>query len=132
MRVDGERRDTFRCRDVADVRAEGALVDRQVVAERQQDRRNDAMRQIAGVSGHGPSSGAGRASLQYTTKAAPCQPLPYARPLQTAPAPGQRKARGLMQVSSFCPVGTLPQAMRRDFSGVTYDEAMRRAREIVP
>ena len=29
-------------------------------------------------------------------------------------------------------VGTLPQAERRDFSGVGYDEAMRRAREIVP
>src|SRR5258708_7393679 len=30
------------------------------------------------------------------------------------------------------PVGTLPQRVRRDFSGVGYDEAMRRAREIVP
>jgi len=29
-------------------------------------------------------------------------------------------------------VGTLPQATRRDFSNVGYDEAMRRAREIVP
>jgi 3-hydroxy-9,10-secoandrosta-1,3,5(10)-triene-9,17-dione monooxygenase len=29
-------------------------------------------------------------------------------------------------------VGTLPQAERRDFSNVGYDEAMRRAREIVP
>jgi len=29
-------------------------------------------------------------------------------------------------------VGTLPQRMRRDFSAVGYDEAMRRAREIVP
>ena len=28
-------------------------------------------------------------------------------------------------------VGTLPQAVRRDFSAVGYDEAMRRAREIV-
>jgi len=28
--------------------------------------------------------------------------------------------------------GTLPQRVRRDFSGVGYDEAMRRAREIVP
>ncbi len=37
-----------------------------------------------------------------------------------------------MQLSAFGPVGTLPQAVRRDFSGVTYDEAMRRAREIVP
>src|SRR6266852_3216283 len=30
------------------------------------------------------------------------------------------------------PVGTLPQRVRRDFSDVGYDEAMRRAREIVP
>jgi 3-hydroxy-9,10-secoandrosta-1,3,5(10)-triene-9,17-dione monooxygenase len=30
------------------------------------------------------------------------------------------------------PVGTLPQPVRRDFSGVDYDETMRRAREIVP
>jgi 3-hydroxy-9,10-secoandrosta-1,3,5(10)-triene-9,17-dione monooxygenase len=30
------------------------------------------------------------------------------------------------------PAGTLPQHVRRDFSGVGYDEAMRRAREIVP
>jgi len=29
-------------------------------------------------------------------------------------------------------LGTLPQATRRDFSGVDYDEAMRRARAIVP
>jgi len=29
-------------------------------------------------------------------------------------------------------VGTLPQRMYRDFSDVGYDEAMRRAREIVP
>src|SRR6185295_11389581 len=30
------------------------------------------------------------------------------------------------------PVGTLPQTARRDFSTVGYDEALRRAREIVP
>jgi 3-hydroxy-9,10-secoandrosta-1,3,5(10)-triene-9,17-dione monooxygenase len=30
------------------------------------------------------------------------------------------------------PTGTLPQLLRRDFSGVGYDEAMRRARDIVP
>jgi 3-hydroxy-9,10-secoandrosta-1,3,5(10)-triene-9,17-dione monooxygenase len=30
------------------------------------------------------------------------------------------------------PVGTLPQAVRRDFSDIGYDEAMHRAREIVP
>src|ERR1043166_1457419 len=29
-------------------------------------------------------------------------------------------------------VGTLPQAVRRDFSNIGYDEALRRAREIVP
>src|SRR4051794_37601036 len=29
-------------------------------------------------------------------------------------------------------VGTLPQAKRRDFSNIGYEEAMRRAREIVP
>ena len=29
-------------------------------------------------------------------------------------------------------VGTLPQALRRDFSAVDYDEAMRRARAVVP
>jgi 3-hydroxy-9,10-secoandrosta-1,3,5(10)-triene-9,17-dione monooxygenase len=29
-------------------------------------------------------------------------------------------------------VGTLPQSVRRDFSSIGYDEAMRRAREIVP
>src|SRR5262249_22225990 len=28
--------------------------------------------------------------------------------------------------------GTLPQRVRRDFSGIGYDEAMRRAREMVP
>lgn len=33
---------------------------------------------------------------------------------------------------SNAPVGTLPQVVRRDFSGVDYGEAMRRAREIVP
>ena len=37
-----------------------------------------------------------------------------------------------MDANPFGPVGTLPQATRRDFSGVGYDEAMRRAREIVP
>jgi 3-hydroxy-9,10-secoandrosta-1,3,5(10)-triene-9,17-dione monooxygenase len=37
-----------------------------------------------------------------------------------------------MQTSPFGPIGTLPQTTRRDFSSVGYDEAMRRAREIVP
>src|SRR3954471_15923721 len=40
--------------------------------------------------------------------------------------------RGSMQTSSFGPVGTLRQTVRRDFSDVSYDEAMRRAREVVP
>src|ERR1700736_6659088 len=30
------------------------------------------------------------------------------------------------------PIGTLPQRVRRDFSAIGYDEAMRRARDIVP
>src|SRR5215210_8948376 len=34
--------------------------------------------------------------------------------------------------ASIPSVGTLPQTVRRDFSGVSYDEALRRAREIVP
>jgi 3-hydroxy-9,10-secoandrosta-1,3,5(10)-triene-9,17-dione monooxygenase len=33
---------------------------------------------------------------------------------------------------SFGEVGTLPQSVRRDFSAVGYDEAMRRARDIAP
>jgi 3-hydroxy-9,10-secoandrosta-1,3,5(10)-triene-9,17-dione monooxygenase len=37
-----------------------------------------------------------------------------------------------MAGASDHPVGTLPQAARRDFAGVSYGEAMRRAREIVP
>ena len=36
------------------------------------------------------------------------------------------------QTSGQDETGTLPQLVRRDFSGVGYDEAMRRAREIVP
>src|SRR3954447_1783151 len=73
--------------------------------------------------------GVGRAPPQHTSRAPPGQPLPCDRPLQTAPAPRQRKP---MQTSAFGLVGTLPQAVRRNFSGVSYDEAMRRAREIVP
>ena len=37
-----------------------------------------------------------------------------------------------MQISAFGPVGTLPQTTRRDFSSVPYEEAMARARQIVP
>lgn len=35
-------------------------------------------------------------------------------------------------MSNFGDIGTLPQAERRNFSAIGYDEAMRRAREIVP
>jgi 3-hydroxy-9,10-secoandrosta-1,3,5(10)-triene-9,17-dione monooxygenase len=35
-------------------------------------------------------------------------------------------------VGSTHPVGTLRQSVRRDFSNVTYEEAMRRARDCVP
>jgi 3-hydroxy-9,10-secoandrosta-1,3,5(10)-triene-9,17-dione monooxygenase len=39
----------------------------------------------------------------------------------------------MADASDVCdPVGTLPQTARRDFSAIGYDEAMRRAREIVP
>ena len=39
--------------------------------------------------------------------------------------------RGMASASEQS-VGTLPQAVRRDFSGIDYAEAMRRAREVVP
>jgi 3-hydroxy-9,10-secoandrosta-1,3,5(10)-triene-9,17-dione monooxygenase len=35
-------------------------------------------------------------------------------------------------LESFTGIGTLPQAERRDFSGITYEEAMQRARACVP
>ena len=37
-----------------------------------------------------------------------------------------------MPAGNTAAIGTLPQPTRRDFSGVGYEEAMRRAREIVP
>src|SRR6202047_3609661 len=37
-----------------------------------------------------------------------------------------------MATASEQSVGTLPQTVRRDFSGIDYAEAMRRAREVVP
>jgi len=40
--------------------------------------------------------------------------------------------QGAMTGTNPPKTGTLPQAERRDFSGIGYDEAMRRAREIVP
>ena len=55
MGVDGDRREAGRRRDVAQVLAEALLVDRKVVGERQQDRRNDALRDIIGVTGTRPS-----------------------------------------------------------------------------
>jgi hypothetical protein len=43
-----------------------------------------------------------------------------------------RSAKGEMRMTGLSdqshPVGTLPQAVRRNFSNVGYDEAMRRAR----
>ncbi len=39
-------------RDIAQMLAEALLVDREVVGERQQDGRNDAMGHIMGVTGH--------------------------------------------------------------------------------
>ena len=53
MRVDGDRRDARRRRHVAQVLAEALLVDREVVVERQQHRRDDAVRDVGGVTGHG-------------------------------------------------------------------------------
>jgi hypothetical protein len=46
MGVDGERRKTFRCRDVAQMGAEVSLVDGEFVVEWQQDCRNNAGRDI--------------------------------------------------------------------------------------
>src|SRR3954447_17179237 len=52
MRIDGQRRQPLGGGDILDVRAERSLVDRQVVVERQQDRRNDAVRQGVRVTRH--------------------------------------------------------------------------------
>jgi 3-hydroxy-9,10-secoandrosta-1,3,5(10)-triene-9,17-dione monooxygenase len=46
--------------------------------------------------------------------------------------PKAELAEGEMADASEQSVGTLPQATRRDFSGIDYAEAMRRAREVVP
>ena len=52
MGIDGDGREALGRRDVAQMLAEALLVDRQVVLERQQDGRNDAVRHIMGVAGH--------------------------------------------------------------------------------
>ena len=61
MRVDGDGGQPFGRRHVAQVLAEVRLVDRQVVMERQDDGRDDAMRDVGFVTGHSRSpSGGGR------------------------------------------------------------------------
>lgn len=47
------------------------------------------------------------------------------------PVAKARPAKATLGMSHL-DIGTLPQAVRRDFSSVDYDEAMRRARDIVP
>jgi len=62
MRVDGDARKALHRRDVAQVAAEVLLVDREIVMERQQHRRDDAVRDEGLVTGH-----RGNSSLsQYT------------------------------------------------------------------
>src|SRR6478736_233 len=63
MRVDGDRRQSFRRDDVAQVLPEIRLVDRQVVMERQDDGRDDAMRDVGLVAGHSWSPSARVADL---------------------------------------------------------------------
>ena len=52
MRVDGQRRNALGRRDVADMAAERSLVDRQIVVERQQYRRDNAVWQIVRMTRH--------------------------------------------------------------------------------
>ena len=52
MGVDGDGGKARGRRHVAQVLAEARLVDRQIVRERQEDGRNDAVRHIVGVTGH--------------------------------------------------------------------------------
>ena len=52
VRVDGDGREALGRGHVAQVLAEARLVDRQVVVERQEDGRNDAVRDVALVAGH--------------------------------------------------------------------------------
>src|SRR5262249_34599760 len=53
MRVNGDGRDPLGRCDVPQMRAEAPFIDRKVVVERQQHGRNDTMRDVAGVTGHG-------------------------------------------------------------------------------
>ena len=57
MRVDGDGGDALGRRHVAQVRAEALLVDREILVERQQHGRDDAVRNIGGVTGHLSSPG---------------------------------------------------------------------------
>src|SRR5579863_7662704 len=50
--IDGNGGEPFGRSDVAQMLAEALFVDRQVVCERQNDGRNDAVRQIVGMTGH--------------------------------------------------------------------------------
>jgi hypothetical protein len=50
--IDGDGRKVRRYRDLAQMLAEALLIDGEIVGKRQQDGRNDAVRQIVGVSGH--------------------------------------------------------------------------------
>jgi hypothetical protein len=77
MRVDGERGQALGRGDVADVAAEGALVDREIVVEREQDGRDDTVRQIV-VARHGVAPQLER--LQSRDHAA-SSGRPQARPL---------------------------------------------------
>src|SRR5262249_36235448 len=52
MRVDGDGGKALRRRDVAQMTAEALLVDREIVVERQQHGRDDAVGDELGVTGH--------------------------------------------------------------------------------
>ena len=60
MRVDGDRGKPFDRRDVAQVAAEALFVDREIVVERQQHGRNDAVGNVMRVTGHFCLLGGGR------------------------------------------------------------------------
>src|SRR5712691_9593148 len=76
MRVDGDGREALRRRDVAQVTAEALLVDREIVVERQQHGRDDAMGNEVGVTGHfrllrGPPNGS--APIPYGNRGSPAR-----------------------------------------------------------
>src|SRR5262249_32671437 len=73
MRVDGDRGEALGRRDVAQVTAEALLVDREIVVERQQHGRDDAMGNEVGVTGHfrllrGPPNGLGTYTIWQPRK----------------------------------------------------------------